>query len=132
MLADDVLRDRSAEIDRTEQYPWDNVAAMNDAGFVGMTLPKSHGGQGLGWLETSLVVEQIARTCAVSARIVVETNMGGVSSVMAYGSDDAEEDGRRHGAGGRQARDLHHRTGCRFCCDRDDHHRAACAGWLGS
>ncbi len=46
MLADDVLRDRAAEIDRTEQYPWDNVAAMNDAGFVGMTLPKSPGGQG--------------------------------------------------------------------------------------
>lgn len=87
VLADDVLRDRAAEIDRTEQYPWDNVAAMNEAGFVGMTLPTSHGGQGLGWLETSLVVEQIARTCAVSARIVVETNMGGVSSVMAYGSD---------------------------------------------
>ncbi|MEL7154624.1 MAG: acyl-CoA dehydrogenase family protein, partial [Pseudomonadota bacterium] len=86
-LADNVLRDRAAEVDRTEQYPWDNVAAMNEAGFIGMTLPKSHGGQGLSWLDTSLVVEQIARTCAVSARIVVETNMGGVSAVMAYGND---------------------------------------------
>lgn len=86
-LADDTLCGRAAEIDRTEQYPWDNIAAMNEAGFVGMTLPKSHGGQGMGWLETSLVVEQIARACAVSARIVVETNMGGVSAVMAYGSD---------------------------------------------
>ncbi|MEM7212524.1 MAG: acyl-CoA dehydrogenase family protein, partial [Pseudomonadota bacterium] len=85
-LADSVLRDRAADVDRTEQYPWDNVDAMNAAGFIGMTLPKSHGGQGLGWLDTSLVVEQIARTCAVSARIVVETNMGGVSAVMAYGS----------------------------------------------
>ncbi|MEM7683250.1 MAG: 3-sulfinopropanoyl-CoA desulfinase [Pseudomonadota bacterium] len=86
-FADEVLAPRAAEVDRTEQYPWDNVTAMKDAGFLGMTVPQAHGGQGLGWLETSLVVEQIARTCAVSARIVVETNMGGVSAVMAYGSD---------------------------------------------
>ena len=86
-LADGVLKDHAAEVDRTEQYPWDNVAAMNEAGFIGMTLPKSHGGQGLDWLDTAIVIEQIARTCAVSARIVVETNMGGVSAVMAYGTD---------------------------------------------
>ena len=43
-LADKVLRDRAAEVDKTEQYPWDNVSAMNDAGFIGMTLPESHGG----------------------------------------------------------------------------------------
>ena len=61
-FADEVLAPRAAEVDRTEQYPWDNVAAMKDAGFLGMTVPQAHGGQGLGWLETSLVVEQIART----------------------------------------------------------------------
>ena len=86
-LADDVLRDRAAEIDRSEAYPWDNVQALVAAGFVGMTLPRSYGGQGRSWLDTALVVEQIARTCAVTARIVVETNMGGVSAIMAYGSE---------------------------------------------
>ena len=86
-LADGPIKARAAEVDRSEQYPWDNIALMNEAGFVGMTIPKEYGGQGLSWLDTSLVVEQIARTCAVSARIVVETNMGGVSAVMAYGSE---------------------------------------------
>jgi len=86
-LADGPIRDRAAEIDRTEQYPWDNITALVNSGFVGMTIPKEYGGQGLGWLEASLVVEQIARTCAVTARIVVETNMGGVSAIMAHGSE---------------------------------------------
>ena len=90
-LADGPIKARAAEVDRTEQYPWDNVALMNQAGFVGMTIPQEYGGQGLGWLETSLVVEQIARTCAVSARIIVETNMGGVSAVMAYGTEDQKK-----------------------------------------
>ena len=86
-LADTVLAARAAEVDRTEQYPWDNVDAMKQAGFLGMTLPQAYGGQGLTWLDTALVVEQIARTCAVSARIIVETNMGGVSAIMAYGTE---------------------------------------------
>ena len=85
-LADEVLRDRAAEIDKSEEYPWDNVQALVEEGFVGMTLPGAYGGQGLTWLDTALVVEQIARVCAVTARIVVETNMGGVSAIMAYGN----------------------------------------------
>ena len=86
-LADGPIRDNAAEIDRTEQYPWHNVELLRQNGFVGMTIPREWGGQGLGWLETSLVVEQLARTCAVTARIAVETNMGGVSAIMAYGTD---------------------------------------------
>ena len=27
------------DTDATEQYPWDNVARLRDAGFMGMTLP---------------------------------------------------------------------------------------------
>ncbi len=83
----DSLRPRAAEIDRTEQYPWENVAALKEAGFLGMTLPRERGGQGLGWLEAAIVIEEIAKACAVSSRIVVETNMGGVSAIMAYGSE---------------------------------------------
>src|SRR5262249_34192287 len=29
----------AADTDRTEQYPWANVALLRDAGFMGMTLP---------------------------------------------------------------------------------------------
>jgi 3-sulfinopropanoyl-CoA desulfinase len=83
----ETFRERAAEIDRTEQYPWGNVAALREARLLGMTLPRSLGGQGLGWLEAALVVEEIAKACGVSARIVVETNMGGVSAIMAYGSE---------------------------------------------
>ncbi|MEM7190207.1 MAG: 3-sulfinopropanoyl-CoA desulfinase [Pseudomonadota bacterium] len=86
-LADGPIRACAAEVDRSEQYPWDNVGLMNEHGFVGMTIPKEYGGQGLSWLDTAIVVEQIGRACAVSARIVVETNMGGVSAIMAYGSE---------------------------------------------
>ena len=34
-----------------------------------------------------LVTEEMAKACTVTARIVVETNMGAISAVMAYGSE---------------------------------------------
>jgi alkylation response protein AidB-like acyl-CoA dehydrogenase len=86
-LAQGQIKARAAEVDRTESYPWDNVERLKQAGFIGMTIPKELGGQGLGWLDAVLVIEQMAQVCAVTARIVVETNMGAISAVMAYGSE---------------------------------------------
>jgi alkylation response protein AidB-like acyl-CoA dehydrogenase len=86
-FADRVVRPRAAAIDRDEQYPWDIVQALGEAGFLGMTLPKEFGGQGRSFLDAVLAIEEMAKACTVTARIVVETNMGAISTVMAYGSD---------------------------------------------
>jgi 3-sulfinopropanoyl-CoA desulfinase len=83
-LAREVIAPRAAETDRTEQYPWDNVKALTDAGFFGMTIPRQYGGAGLGFLEASLVVDEMAQVCGVTGRIVVEANMGAISAVMHY------------------------------------------------
>jgi len=85
-FADRVVRPRAAAIDRDEQYPFDIVQALAEAGFLGMTLPTAFGGQGRSYLEAVLVIEEMAKACTVTARIVVETNMGAISTVMAYGS----------------------------------------------
>jgi alkylation response protein AidB-like acyl-CoA dehydrogenase len=82
-----VVRPRAAAIDRDEQYPWDIVKALAEAGFVGMTVPTALGGQGRSFLDAVLVIEEMAKSCTVTARIVVETNMGAISTVMAYGSE---------------------------------------------
>ncbi len=86
-LAQGEIRDRAAEIDRTEQYPWDNVAALRDAGFFGMTIPRAYGGKGLGHLDAVLVIEEMAQACGVTGRIAVEANMGAIAAIMAYGSE---------------------------------------------
>ena len=83
----DVARPRAAQVDRDEQYPWDVVKALTETGFTGMTIPKTLGGQGRSFLDAVLVIEEMAKSCTVTARIVVETNMGALSTVMAYGSE---------------------------------------------
>lgn len=77
----------AAEIDRTEAYPWETVGKLAKAGFMGMTIPEAFGGQGLTYLDAVLVVEEMAKQCGVTARIVVEANMGAVGAIMSYGSE---------------------------------------------
>jgi len=86
-LARDAIEDSAAETDRTEQYPWHNVTALKDAGFMGMTIPKAYGGQGLSFLDAVLVIDEMAQVCGVTARITVEANMGAVSAIMHYGTE---------------------------------------------
>src|ERR1043166_2205363 len=90
-FAEEVVRPPAAEIDAKEQYPWDVVAALTKEGFVGMTLPPQYGGQGRSYLDAVLAIEEMAKCCTVTARIVVETNMGAISTVMAYGSEEQKK-----------------------------------------
>ncbi|WP_128925129.1 3-sulfinopropanoyl-CoA desulfinase [Bradyrhizobium guangxiense] len=86
-LSNGTIRGRAADIDQSRDYPWDVVEALKAERFMGMTIPPEYGGQGRSFLDTVLVIEEIARSCTVSARIVVEANMGAISTVMAYGTD---------------------------------------------
>ena len=86
-LSRGLVRQRGIEIDKSGEYPWDIVAALKNEHFMGMTIPKELGGQGLSFLDAVLVIEEMAKSCTVTARIVVEANMGAISTVMAYGTD---------------------------------------------
>ncbi len=87
-VAEQRIAPRAAEIDRTEAYPWDHVAALREAGFLGMTIREQHGGKGASYLDAVLVIEAMARRCAVAGRICVEANMGALGAVMAYGTEE--------------------------------------------
>ncbi len=86
-LATKKIAPRAAEVDRSEEYPWDNVETLTKAGYMGMTIPEEYGGLGLSYLDAALVVEEMAKACGVTGRIVVEGNMGAIGAIMKYGSE---------------------------------------------
>ncbi len=85
-LAETVIAPRAAEVDRSEAYPWDNVAALREAGLLGYTIPQAYGGAGGSFLDAAIIIEEMARVCGVTGRIAVEANMGAISAIMHYGS----------------------------------------------
>ncbi len=86
-LADTLFADRAARWDASEEYPWDNVKDLVGAGFMGMTIPAAHGGGERPVLDVVLVIEEIARACGITGRIVVEGNLGVVGALQAYGTE---------------------------------------------
>ncbi len=90
-FAQDHVRKRASETDQSEQYPWDIVEKMVEAGFFGMTVPTTYGGQGRSYLDAVLLIEEMAKECGVTGRIAVEANMGAISAIMAYGSDEQKK-----------------------------------------
>jgi len=86
-LAQEVIAPRAATVDESQEYPWDNVAALQEAGFTGMTVPVELGGPGHTLLDAVLVVEEMAKVCGVTGRIAVEANMGAISAILQYGTD---------------------------------------------
>jgi alkylation response protein AidB-like acyl-CoA dehydrogenase len=86
-LAREVVAPRAAEVDRSERYPWENVAALKEAGLMGLTVPRELGGPGGDFLDAALVIDEMAQVCGVTGRIAVEANMGAISALMRYGTE---------------------------------------------
>src|SRR6201994_1358021 len=48
-------------------FPWDNMKKLADIGVLGMSVPEAYGGLGLPVFDTALILEEIAKTCYVTA-----------------------------------------------------------------
>jgi alkylation response protein AidB-like acyl-CoA dehydrogenase len=94
-LAAKILSDATT-LERTKQvvadrdgFDRDLWAALAEAGIVGISLPESVGGAGLGFLETCIVLEEVGRTAAPIPALAV---MGLAAPALAeFGATDALE-----------------------------------------
>jgi alkylation response protein AidB-like acyl-CoA dehydrogenase len=69
-LAQSELRPRAARyMDGT--FPWENMRTLAELGVLGMAVPEEYGGLGLPVFDTALVLEEIAKTCYVTAMAVL-------------------------------------------------------------
>lgn len=94
-LGREIFAGKAARWDKNHEYPYENVEVLRQAGFLGMTIPRRFGGGERPLIDAVLVIEQLAKHCAVTARIVVETNVGAVGCIMAYGSEAQQRETAR-------------------------------------
>ena len=79
---------KAARWDEKHEYPWENIHKLKKLGIFGMTIPKKYGGQECPLIDAILAIETTAKYCGVTARAIVETNMGALGCVMAYGTEE--------------------------------------------
>lgn len=82
-----VFAPKAARWDENHEYPWENIHQLREMGVLGMTIPKVYGGQESPLIDAVLAIETTAKYCGVTARAIVETNIGAVGCIMAYGTE---------------------------------------------
>ncbi len=77
----------SASADKEYRPPIENLKVLAEHGYTGVFLPETYGGAGLGLLETVLIVEQLARSCANTAMLFSCTDGATPRAILHIGSE---------------------------------------------
>jgi acyl-CoA dehydrogenase len=78
-----------AEKDEKHEFPWEFYKAFADAGWLGITMPEEYGGSGLGILEASLLLEEVAASGAcMNGASSMHLSIFGMHPVVKHGSDE--------------------------------------------
>ena len=73
-------------------FPWENAKTLAQAGFTGITIPVSDGGQGGTLMDAVIVMEAVSQVCPNSGDVVQATNFGAIRQVSAFGSERVKQD----------------------------------------
>lgn len=82
-LADERVKPRAADIDRTGEFPWDIVDLFREYGLLGLGLPEDYDGGGADLMTLAIAIEEIARVCATSSLLVAVQHLGAMPIVLA-------------------------------------------------
>src|SRR5713101_7946602 len=86
-LARDKIAPRAAEYDRTAEFPWDNIRAINALGISAIFVPEAYGGAGLSYAAYLACVREISKACA-STGIIWATNFHAMKPLIDFGTEE--------------------------------------------
>jgi alkylation response protein AidB-like acyl-CoA dehydrogenase len=86
-LFEDKFTQRAAEIDRTAEFPWDNIEVLKSAGLLGLNIPEEFGGGGADAVTHCVLIEELARVCA-STSLVPAVNKLTTLPILFVGDDE--------------------------------------------
>lgn len=86
-VAKERVAPRAAEIDRTEEYPFDLFETFRETGLLGIAVPEEYGGAGLGTTGLVLAVEEVAKYCCSSGLMLLLSRLP-LAPIMLGGSSD--------------------------------------------
>lgn len=86
-LADEVIAPNAEYYDRTGEFPWKNIEAINELGLNGLFVPEAYGGSPMSYRLYLAVVKTLAEACASTA-IIYATTFHGMKPLIDLGTEE--------------------------------------------
>jgi len=86
-LAAERIGPHAEHADRSAEFPWDNVRAINELGLNAMFVPEAYGGAQLSYTAYLACVREISKACA-STGIVWATNYHAIKPLIDWGNEE--------------------------------------------
>lgn len=85
-IAEEKIRPVAAKYDQTEEYPWEIIKIIAQAGLFGLFIPETYGGMGINVLGLCLATEELSRACGGIAVCYAASALGTFPIVL-FGND---------------------------------------------
>jgi alkylation response protein AidB-like acyl-CoA dehydrogenase len=85
-MADKVIAPRAEHYDRTGEFPWENIRALNELGMNAIFVPEAYGGSPMRYRLYLACVEAISAACA-STGIIYATTFHGMKPLIDLGTE---------------------------------------------
>ena len=89
-IATEQVAPRAAEIDQSDEYPWDLRRLLAEQDILGLPFAEEHGGTGTGTLMLQIAVEELAKASAAVALILMVQELGTLP-IQLFGSDELKQ-----------------------------------------
>jgi butyryl-CoA dehydrogenase len=83
---------RAALVDKTEEFPAENIRQMAELGLLGLPYPEKYGGGDGDYLSYAIAVEEIARACGSTALIYAAHVSLGCGPIYSFGSREQKQE----------------------------------------
>ncbi len=90
-FAEKELEPIAADIDESAEFPDETVKKLGELGFMGITVPKEHGGAGMDEVSYAIAIEEISRICASHGVTVSVHNSLVCWPIDKFGTEEQKE-----------------------------------------
>jgi len=87
-FANQQIRPHVMEWDESQEFPLHIFKAMGELGLMGVLVPEAYGGTGLGYLEYSVIIQEIAKVCGSIGLSLAAHNSLCTGHILAFGSEE--------------------------------------------
>jgi len=89
-IATEKVRPVRAELDESEEFPWEIMKILAQSDLFGVYLPEEYGGLGGGVLENCLAIEEMGRACIAVATTFAASGLGAYP-ILLFGSEEQKQ-----------------------------------------